>query len=259
VNGDNRRFNGPLQEGKRSIFEGGIRVPTLISGPGIKPGSQISVPIVQYDFLTTMHDLSGSKTPLPEGVDGGSLRDVFYKGNSGKVERLSPGILHHYPCHYHPPISSIIIGDYKLMRHLNSGEIRLYNIKTDYREENNLADSMPEKVASMDKLRQDYVDKIGGGSAEDVREAQFKAQDEASEQLKRIYKNKLAVLEKESPTDLEAKKAELLKALNVILKKHELNKEKARRHAELYSWRGYVDKNAAEAYVNANWVDYNWK
>ena len=259
VNGDNRRFNGPLQEGKRSIFEGGIRVPTLISGPGIKPGSQISVPIVQYDFLTTMHDLSGSKTPLPEGVDGGSLRDVFYKGNSGKVERLSPGILHHYPCHYHPPISSIIIGDYKLMRHLNSGEIRLYNIKTDYREENNLADSMPEKVATMDKLRQDYVDKIGGGSAEDVREAQFKAQDEASEQLKRIYKNKLAVLEKESPTDLEAKKAELLKALNIILKKHELNKEKARRHAELYSWRGYVDKNAAEAYVNANWVDYNWK
>ncbi|MBC8434691.1 MAG: sulfatase-like hydrolase/transferase [Verrucomicrobia bacterium] len=256
VNGENRRFNGPLQEGKRSIFEGGIRVPTLISGPGIKPGSEVSVPIVQYDFLATMHDLSGSKTPLPEGVDGGSLRDVFYKGNSGKVKRVSPGILHHYPCHYHPPISSIIIGDYKLMRHLNSGEIRLYNIKDDYREENNLAESMPEKVASMDKLRQDYVDKVDGGSADDVREAQFKEQDEGAEQSKRIYKNKLAALKKQNAPDFEAQKAKLLKELNAKLMKNEINKEKGRRHAQLHSWRGYVDKNAAEAHVNANWVDY---
>ena len=256
VNGENRRFNGPLQEGKRSMFEGGIRVPTLISGPGIKPGSEISVPIVQYDFLATMHDLSGSKTPIPEGVDGGSLRDVFYKGNSGKVKRVSPGILHHYPCHYHPPISSVIIGDYKLMRHLNSGEIRLYNIKDDYREQNNLAESMPEKVASMDKLRQDYVDKVDGGSADDVRNAQFRVQNEASAQSKRIYKNKLADLKAQKLPDFEAQKAKLLKELNFKLMKNEINKEKARRHAQLYTWRGYVDKKAAAEHVEANWVDY---
>lgn len=256
VDGENRRFNGPLQEGKRSIYEGGIRVPTVISGPGIRAGSECKVPIVQWDFLATFHDLCGSKTPLPQGVDGGSLRDVFEKGNKGTVARVAPGILHHYPCHYHPPISSLIIGDYKLMRHLNSGEIRLFNIKTDYREEHNLAERMPEKVASMDAVRQKYVDEVGGGSADDVRNAQFKVQDSGSEQAKEIYKKKIADLKEQNLPDFEAQKAQLLKALNAKLKKNAINKEKARRHAELYSWRGYVDKKAAEEHVEANWVNY---
>ena len=87
-----------LQEGKRSLYEGGIRVPTVISGPMIQAGAQCDVPIVQWDFLPTFHDLSGSESPLPEGVDGGSLRDVFHcSGNSGRRQATAaPGIVHHY-------------------------------------------------------------------------------------------------------------------------------------------------------------------
>ncbi len=153
IEGETRRFNGPLQEGKRSIFEGGIRVPTVIAGPGIEPGSQCDVPIVQWDFFPTLHDLSSSSKPLPNDIDGGSLRDIFATGNAGHVKRNAPGIIHHYPCHYHPPISSIIIGEYKLMRHLNSGEFKLFNIRTDYREEHDLSGVMPDKVAQMDAVR----------------------------------------------------------------------------------------------------------
>ena len=109
--------NSPLLYYKFHANEGGLRVPTLISGPGIEPGSECHVPIVQWDLLATFHDLSGSQAPLPENNDGGSLRDVFEKGNTGTVERAAPGIIHHYTCHYHPPISSIVIGDYKLMKH----------------------------------------------------------------------------------------------------------------------------------------------
>ena len=87
VEGEERRFNGPLQEGKCSIYEGGIRVPTIISGPSIPAGAQCDVPIVQWDFLPTFHDLSSSKAPLPEGVDGGGLRDMFARGNEGAVVR----------------------------------------------------------------------------------------------------------------------------------------------------------------------------
>lgn len=255
VDGENRRFNGPLQEGKRSMFEGGIRVPTVISGPGIEAGSQCDVPIVQWDFLPTFHDLSGSKAPLPEGVDGGSLRDVFVKGNQGKVNRAAPGIIHHYPCHYHPPISSIIIGDYKMMRHLNSGEIKLFNIRKDYREQNNLRGSMLEKVSEMDAIRRKYVEEVDGGTAEQVREALYKTMDRFSSQSKDGFRKKLAQLEEDNPPDLEVKKAALLKDLNQKLKKNALNKEKTRLHARLYSWREGASKNEAEANVEAEWVD----
>ena len=256
VDGENRRFNGPLQEGKRSMFEGGIRVPTVIAGPGIEPGSQCDVPIVQWDFLSTFHDLSDSKSPLPEGVDGGSLRDVFVNGNSGKVERAAPGIVHHYPCHYHPPISSIIIGDYKLMRHLNFREFKLFNIRTDYREEHDLASEMPEKVASMDAIRRKYVEEVDGGTTAQVRKALYDTMDQYSARSKEGFQKKLAQLKKENRPDFEAQKAALLKELNKKLMKNEFNKEKTRRHAKHHSWRDSAPKQDAEEHVRATWKDY---
>ncbi len=255
VDGESRRFNGPLQEGKRSIFEGGIRVPTVISGPGIEAGSQCDVPIVQWDFLPTFHDLSGSKAPPPENVDGGSLRDVFENGNRGEVERAAPGIVHHYPCHYHPPISSIIIGDYKLMRHLNSGETKLFNIKDDYREQHDLYHSMPAKVAEMDAIRREYVEEVQGGTVEQVREALYKTMDRFSRQAKEGFRKKLANLQEDDPQNLETQKAALLKQLNQKLKKNAINKEKARLHANLHSWREGPPKNEAEQNIEATWVE----
>ncbi|MDP7495710.1 MAG: sulfatase-like hydrolase/transferase, partial [Roseibacillus sp.] len=255
VNGENRRFNGPLQEGKRSIFEGGIRVPTVIAGPGIEAGFQCDVPIVQWDILPTFHDLSGSKVPLPEKVDGGSLREVFEKGNEGRVKRAAPGIIHHYPCHYHPPISSIIIGDYKLMRHLHSGELKLFNIKTDYREQRNLASEMPAKAGSMDSIRRNYVHEVAGGTIEQVRQALIDKMDEFSRKTREGFRKKLSKLEEENPPDLEVRKKALLKELNQKLIKNEINKEKSKRHASFASWRESPPKKDAEKAVMDRWID----
>lgn len=256
VDGETRRFNGPLQEGKRSLYEGGIRVPTIIAGPRIKAGAQCDVPIVQWDFLPTFHDLSGSKAPLPDGVDGGSLRDVFEMGNSGVVNRPAPGIVHHYPCHYHPPISSIIIGDYKLMRHLNSGEVKLFNIKTDYREQVDLAAAMPGRVESMDAVRANYVKEVDGGTAEQVRDALYDLMDQFGDRAKDAYRKKLALLKEKNPVNFEMQKSTLLQALNEKLFKNELNKERCRRQAKYNSWRDSAPKADAEEYVRSHWVDY---
>ena len=256
VDGGIRRFNGPLQEGKRSIFEGGIRVPTVIAGPGIKAGSQCDVPIVQWDFLPTFHDLSGSESSLPPNVDGGSLRQVFKKGNKGKVKRVAPGIIHHYTCHYHPPISSIIIGDYKLMRQLNSGEFLLFNLKTDYREEKNLATSMPEKVKEMDEICRSYIKKVKGGTAEQVRQAHHKLMDHFGQQSIDGYRKKLADLKEQKIPDFEDQKAKMLKDLNEKLFKNLVNKEKTNLHRNLHAWREGTEKNVAEQNARAKWVEF---
>jgi len=256
VDGEIRRFNGPLQEGKRSIYEGGIRVPTVISGPGIKAGSQCDVPIVQWDFLPTFHDLSGSEAPMPPNTDGGSLRPVFKKGNKGKVKRVAPGIIHHYTCHYHPPISSIIMDDYKLMRHLNSNEFKLFNLKSDYREEKNLASAMPEKVKEMDQACRKYVKKVDGGTAEQVRQAHHKLMDHFSQQSVYFYRKRLAVLKEQSLPDFEDRKAKMLKQLNDDLFKNIVNKEKTNVHRTLYSWREGPEKKEAEKNARIKFVEF---
>ena len=256
VDGEIRRFNGPLQEGKRSIYEGGIRVPTVISGPGIKAGSQCDVPIVQWDFLPTFHDLSGSEAPMPPNTDGGSLRPVFKKGNKGKVKRVAPGIIHHYTCHYHPPISSIIMGDYKLMRHLNSNEFKLFNLKSDYREEKNLASAMPEKVKEMDQACRKYVKKVDGGTAEQVRQAHHKLMDHFSQQSVYFYRKRLAVLKEQSLPDFEDRKAKMLKQLNDDLFKNVVNKEKTNVQRTLYSWREGPEKKEAEKNARIKFVEF---
>jgi arylsulfatase A-like enzyme len=214
------RFNGPLQEGKRSTFEGGLRVPFVVSGPGIKPGSQCDVPVVQWDLLPTLHDLSGSSSPLPTGVDGGSLREVFERGNAGSVRRNAPGLVFHYTCHFHPPVSVIRIGDYKLMRHLNSGELKLFNVATDYAEQQDLAERMPEKAKEMDRIRRRYVEKVDGGTMSDVYAAYFEWLDKSLRQKEDRFGRDLESLRQKNPPDLEQQRGKLEADLQAAKRKH---------------------------------------
>ena len=39
-------------------MEGGVRVPFIVAGPGIKKGSESKVPIIGYDLLPTIADLA---------------------------------------------------------------------------------------------------------------------------------------------------------------------------------------------------------
>ena len=204
---ENRRYNGPLQEGKYSCFEGGIRVPFVVAGPGIQGGTYCDVPVVQWDLLATLHDLSGNETPLPDDIDGGSLRDVFFKGNQGKVKRQAPGIVHHFPSHYQVPISAIRIGDYKFMRNMNTDEKKLFNVAIDYREKNDLAQKMPEKVASIDKILRAYIEEVDGGDVKDSYQALYETMDDFEGRAVKDHERKMKELEAKMPSDFEHQKS----------------------------------------------------
>jgi len=204
-----RRNNGPLQEGKYSCFEGGLRVPFIAAGPGIQGGTQCDVPVVQWDLLATLHDLSGNPNPLPDTIDGGSLKDVFARGNRGQVKRNAPGLVFHFPSYYQVPASCIRIGDYKFMRNMNTDEVKLFNVNEDYREQHDLAQSMPEKAAEMDRILRNYIDEVDGGDVKDVYQAHYELLDEFERREKVAYTKKLEALEKGQPTDIEEQKARL--------------------------------------------------
>ena len=159
-NGGGFRGNAPLKAGKGSLYEGGIRMPSLVRGPGVKAGSYCNVPIVQWDFLQTFYDLAGGSVPLPEDLDGGSLRDVFEKGDRGKVKRNTKDLIFHFPWHTGVAESVIRSGKYKLRKDLDSLEIELFDLDKDLGENDNLALDMPGLVRKLDKKRAKYLEEV---------------------------------------------------------------------------------------------------
>ena len=61
-NGGGFRGNDPLQRGKADLWEGGLRVPTVVRGPSVPAGTYCNVPIVGWDFLPTISEL-GDRPP----------------------------------------------------------------------------------------------------------------------------------------------------------------------------------------------------
>jgi len=168
-NGGDFRGNHPLRSTKSHVWEGGIRVPMVVRGPGIKPGSYCCVPIAGWDFLPTFVDLAGgSKTDLPKNLDGGSLRPLFENAGKGKVHRPVEGLVFHFPDFQGDSMSAIRIGDYKLLKDWETYDIHLYNLKDDLSETNDLAAKMPDKAKQMHKKLTGYLETVNAEKAEDI-------------------------------------------------------------------------------------------
>ena len=150
--------NHPLSGAKHSLFEGGIRVPFLVRGPGIQPGSHCQVPVVGYDLLPTFYDLAGGEAPLPDDIDGGSMRLLLTDPGNGHVTRPLDGLLFHRPRRHQ---SAIRQGDYKLLIHWERpGRIKargLHNVRSDPGEEEDLSQSELDRADGLEKKLTDYL------------------------------------------------------------------------------------------------------
>ena len=185
-NGGGFRGNKPLRGGKANLWEGGLRVPTVVSGPGVKPGAYCDHPIAGWDIYPTVVDLVGNTKPLPKGLDGGSIRPLFSDPDKGQVKRDVDAMVFHFPWYAGTPISAIRCGDYKLMMHLNTDDILLYDLTKDLGEENDLSQSMPDLARKLkDKLKA-YLKNVG---AEDIRDMRAARRAELLEYKARAQRN----------------------------------------------------------------------
>ena len=160
----NRGSNFPLSRGKWDAMEGGIRVPFVIAGPQITPGSESKTPITHSDLLPTIIELAGQKLPLQEDIDGGSFKSILNQGGNGNVSRFSEGLIFHVP--YENGIalkrahSVIIIGNFKLIKFHDNKELMLFDINKDIGENINLASSLPKKTSKLAFLLERYLSKV---------------------------------------------------------------------------------------------------
>ena len=204
--------NGPLKGGKASLWEGGIRVPTVVRGPKVLAGSYCDVPIVGWDFLPTFCDLAGNKKPLPPEFDGGSLRSLFENGNNGKVVRGTEELIFHYPWFDSLPMSTIRRGDYKLVRDVNTNETRLFNITKDIGETTDVSGLQPGIAGELEKRLDDYLRDVDAEKIEDLRAGRRKQLfdwiDRDKEEIKKL-KEQTQAADQQEKSDLEKKIEEL--------------------------------------------------
>ena len=151
--------NAPLRDGKHSFYEGGIRVPFIILGPGVEPGSVSTVPVTGLDFLPTMADLVGFKG-LPNNIDGGSLKDVLHNKGQGTVDRLNPFLVFHQGVD-RKAVSAIRLGDYKLVKTWADNKIELFDLSKDLSEAKNLSTSETRKTKELHSLLNRFLANVG--------------------------------------------------------------------------------------------------
>ena len=155
--------NPPLAGGKGTVSEGGLRVPFIIRGPGIQPGTCSHVRAEDEDIFPTVAALADITKPLPAGVEGGSLAAVLRDAGKGVVKRPREEFVVHFP-HYDKdpsgPASAILLGDFKLIRTYETGAPRLYNIAQDPGERRDLASEMPEKTTALDARLTAYLESV---------------------------------------------------------------------------------------------------
>lgn len=152
--------NAPLTGGKGTVSEGGLRVPFIIAGPGVKAGVCSHVRVSATDILPTFAELAGVKEPLPNVVEGGSFASILKNSGTGAVKRAREEFVVHFP-HYDKdaqgPASALLLGDYKLIRVYETGGRKLFDLSKDITERNDLASQMPAKVTELDQLLTDYL------------------------------------------------------------------------------------------------------
>ncbi|AHM61172.1 sulfatase [Flammeovirgaceae bacterium 311] len=150
--------NAPLRNEKGTVFEGGIRVPMIVKWPQkIKPGTKNDALVTSVDFFPTFLELAGVRPPKNVPLDGKSVVKELH-GENPDQERA---IFWHYPVFHHDvPAGAVRKGDWKLIQNFMTGEILLFNLKTDISESTNLASHYPEKADELLTLLKDWQKEI---------------------------------------------------------------------------------------------------
>jgi arylsulfatase A-like enzyme len=161
---------GPFRGRKRSLYEGGVRVPGIVRWPDkIRAGRVDTRSVISgVDWFPTVAKLAGSALPSGLDIDGEDVSDVLLGSSRAKRKPLFwewRYQVHGYTAN-RSPILSIRDGDWKLLMNPDRSRVELYNIPLDPGESNNLASSQPKIVAKMSKSVLEWQKTLPAGPME---------------------------------------------------------------------------------------------
>lgn len=147
---NNASNNGPLREGKSSIYEGGNRVPFAMQWTSQIAPMVYEYPISSLDILPTIAALTHAPLPADRPLDGVNIIPFLKGEKQGRPHQTL------YVRKFDNDLYSVRDGDMKLVTKKKNSLKELYNLQEDLGEENNLANEFPEEVKRLDSLRQNW-------------------------------------------------------------------------------------------------------
>ncbi|WP_394370968.1 sulfatase family protein [Echinicola marina] len=142
---------GPFRGKKRSLYEGGVRVPAFAVWKGeIEAGQRSDFPAVTSDYLPTILDVLDISYPDDRPIDGES----FYPLLSGeKQSRINPIGFIYLDQHRVSWVSE----QYKLVRDAPDSPFELYDLLNDLSEKDNIIQQLPFVASKMESELQEWL------------------------------------------------------------------------------------------------------
>ncbi len=156
VDADFFNSTGGLRGFKGSVYEGGLRVPTVVRFPGkVKPGASTESPGYFADWFPTLCSAAGLEAP--PGLDGDNLLPVL---EGGTLTERKPMIWTY--AEYGGQVV-VRLGNYKILRcglaTKTPGDWEVYDIPADRSETKNLAAAKPELIRqAVEILKREMAD-----------------------------------------------------------------------------------------------------
>jgi arylsulfatase A len=159
--------NAPLREGKGWLYEGGLRVPLLIEGPGVaQRGTTIDTPVITHDLYATVARWCG--VTVSHAIDGVDLSPLWTEPDDKTAaagEALSQrDLFWHYP-HYanqhSRPGAVIRRGEWKLVEFYEQNRRELYRLSEDPRENRNISDQHADVVTELAAALEQWRNEVG--------------------------------------------------------------------------------------------------
>lgn len=151
--------NAPLRSGKGSAYEGGTRIPMIVSWPKgkVEAGVRTDKPVLIEDLYPTILAAAGVEHyKVPQKIDGENFLPIL-KGEKGKTRDRS--LLWNFPNKWVgemvegiAPTASLRHGDYKIIYYWKDGRFELFNLAEDIGEQHDLSKSEPVKLRAMAEL-----------------------------------------------------------------------------------------------------------
>lgn len=141
--------------GKQSLYDHSVRVPMIVSGPGISPNRRSAAMCYVLDLFPTLCDFC--QLPIPATVEGKSFAPILRKQDGVPRESLFFA--------YRDLQRGVRMGDWKLIRYKTNSPVRvqLFNMREDPCEMRNLAGTAghESRITALDKVLDEWMRSTG--------------------------------------------------------------------------------------------------